>query len=475
MPSRSSPPRLRPCIAELLRTCVHSNSLPLRLEKVVIQTLNHSTNKEENRDGSSASKKEEELQREFYRLWLSDGEFMIQAVLERRLHHTFFTEGPAVGSLLDIKRFRVRRGKRIHGPGEVIYLAIADYEIVPGADPAPSTETYDLANEGGFIREESQSLNKNIRLGSQLPQSLPHPPSPETMLFAPSSQDSDDFETADVELKVLDRRRQTLHELSSSTRPSAPWNSPRDQSPRKRRKLLQEKQPTGISPPRRNTCVGSADVDGEKVANSTPSSSTSLQQAGPDRPLTTQKQSRPVQPFSITDTRIPTAPATPSSPPLHTLSSLLHPQTHSPLPSRNYTCAVFAIVSWCSPNLTFPRHAQSPFPPKRHVKIHDPSIASRYAGITLAVYDRARTFEPRVGTVALFVGVVMQRWEGEVILNAYAKKGNRENGGGGTECGERAWYVDDEERLVGMGHNVIGMRDWWAERSQGNGPKAKKG
>ena len=78
--------------------------------------------------------------------------------------------------------------------------------------------------------------------------------------------------------------------------------------------------------------------------------------------------------------------------------------------------------------------------------------------------------------MALFVGVVMQRWEGEVILNAYAKKGNREDdGGGGTECGERGWYVDDEERLVGMGYNVIGMRDWWAERSQGKGPKAKKG
>jgi hypothetical protein len=89
------------------------------------------------------------------------------------------------------------------------------------------------------------------------------------------------------------------------------------------------------------------------------------------------------------------------------------------------------------------------------------------------VYDGARTFKPKVGTLALFIGVVMQRWEGEVILNAYAKRGNREDNGE-TE-GERGWYVDDEKRLADMGHDVTGLRDWWTERSQGKGPKAKIG
>jgi hypothetical protein len=473
MPSRPSSPRLRPCIAELLRTCVHPNSLPLRLEKVVIQTLNSSTTKEEDGDGCGAGKEREGRQREFYRLWLSDGELMIQAVLEKPLHHTFLTEEPAVGSLLDIKRFRVRRGKRIHGAGEVVYLAIANYEIVLSANPAISTEAYDFANEGGFIREESQPLNKKSKLRSQLPESVPHHSSPEAMLLAPSSQGSDGFETANVDVEILDRRRQALHGLSSNKQPSASWNSPRDQSPGKRRKLLHEGLPTGVSPPRRDMGVGLTDVDREKVANSTPSSGIGLPQAGRDSAQTTQKPNRPAQPFSTSDAGIATATSTPSPPPLHTLSSLLHPPTHSPLPSRNYTCTVLAIVSWCSPNLIFPRHAQSPFPPKRHVKIHDPSIGSRYAGITLAVYDGARTFKPRVGTVALFSGVVMQRWEGEVILNAYAKKGNREYDGGEIEAGEREWYVDDEERLVGMGHDVMGMRDWWAERSRGKGQKAK--
>jgi hypothetical protein len=73
----------------------------------------------------------------------------------------------------------------------------------------------------------------------------------------------------------------------------------------------------------------------------------------------------------------------------------------------------------------------------------------------------------------LFIGVVMQRWEGEVILNAYAKRSNREDNG--EIEGERGWFVDDEKRLVDMGHDVMGLRDWWTARSQGKGQKAKIG
>jgi hypothetical protein len=75
--------------------------------------------------------------------------------------------------------------------------------------------------------------------------------------------------------------------------------------------------------------------------------------------------------------------------------------------------------------------------------------------------------------LALFIGVVMQRWEGEVILNAYAKRGNREDNG--EPEGGRGWYVDDEERLADMGHDVTGLRDWWTERSRGKRPKAEIG
>jgi hypothetical protein len=473
MPSRPSSPRLRPCIAELLRTCVHPGSLLLRLERIAIQALNHDGTKEADRHEYDAGKGEEQSLNEVYLLWFSDGELLIQAVLEQPLHHIFLTEEPAVGSLLDVKRFRVRRGRRIHSAGEVVYLAIADYETVFSANPATSTEADDIANEGGFIREGTQSPKMERKLSSHWTASLRHPPSPTAMPSPPSSQDSDGFETARVDPESLDRRRQALHELSSNTEPSASWKASRDQRPRKRRKLLEKKEvPAVTSPARRDKAVGFADVEGGNIADAIIHSS-GFKQAVPDKPFAAQQPSRLVRPISAPGTAIAitSSTSTPPTPPLHTLFSLLQPPSRSPLPSRNYNCSIFAIISWCSPNLIYPRHAQSPFPPKRHVKIHDPSIASRYAGITLAVYDNARTFKPKVGTVALLRGVVMQKWEGEVILNAYARRADRDEDVGEGEHGERGWYVDDEERLVGMGYDVRRLQDWWAERSQGKGQK----
>ena len=198
-----------------------------------------------------------------------------------------------------------------------------------------------------------------------------------------------------------------------------------------------------------------------------------LPPAGSYSSTPTQQPSRPVQPLPAPSTAtINTTPtATQAIPPLHTLSSLLQPPPHLPLPSPSYACSIFAVTSWCSRNLTYPSYAWSPFPPKRHIKIQDPSIVSRHPGITLAVYDSAGTFKPKVGTVTLFRGVVMQRWENEVILNAYARRADRDGDFGSAGHGEREWYVDDEERLIGMGHDFRKMKDWWAERSQGREQK----
>ena len=257
MPSRPSSPRLRPFIAELLRTCVHPDSLLLRLEKVVIQTLDHDGAIEAERDENGAGRGKEKSGKEVYRLWLTDGELMVQAVLEQPLHHIFETEECALGSLLDIKRFRVRRGKRLHSSGEVVYLAIADYETVLRANPATSTQTHDL-NEGGFIREESQSPNKKRRLSSNSAKPLRHS-------HSPSSQESDGFETAQVDPEILDRRRQTLHELSTTIELAASWDAFRNETPRKRRKLPEKKEvPDVTSSAPAEGAVGFANVDREK-------------------------------------------------------------------------------------------------------------------------------------------------------------------------------------------------------------------
>ena len=469
MPSRPAFPQLRPCIAELLRTCVHPDSLLLRLEKVVTEILKYNRVEGQARDELSASKGEDDYPKEVHRLWLSDGELMIQAVMEHPLHHIFATENSGPGSLLDIKRFRVRRGKRVHSAGEVIYLAIADYEPVLSANLATLTEVEALANEGGFIREETQSPNKKRKPDLPINESLHYHPS--AMPSAPSSQESDGFETAKVDPEVLERRRQVLHELGSNTQPLPSWNTSCCEPQRKRRRLLEKNESTIIPPADNNTPRSVARMDGGKAVDGVLPGS-SLSQGGLNASTPAQQHIRSGHALSAPNTAMETKMpvSTPAAPggPLHKLSSLLQQQPYSPLPSRNYTCSIFAVISWYSPNLIYPRHAQSPFPPKRHIKIHDPSIASRYAGVTLAVYDNAGTFKPKVGTVALFRGVVMQRWEGEVILNAYARRADQDSD---SEQGERGWYVDNEDDLRGMGYDVKTMRDWWAERGQGVGQK----
>lgn len=476
MLSRPCSPRLRPCITDLLRTCLHPHALSLRVEKIVVQTLSLDGAQNSGHDEPSTSSDKEQREGEAYVLWLSDGELMIQAVLEQSLHYMFETGICAIGSMLEITRFRVRRAKRIHGLGDVIYLAIEDCETVPLVNPTTSTEAYNLSNEGGFIREGTPSPRRKRRFSSPLAECLRHPSSPTAVRDAPLSQESewDGFETIEVDAEVLDRRRQALRGLSSNTKPAASLNASGDQTLRKRRKLLNnEAESVSISHGRHDTAVHFADEDGGKALED-PISSDDLPQAESSKFLAIHQRKRPIPPLlaSIKPSAITPATSSSTTPPLHTLISLLQPPSHLPLPSRNYACSVLAIISWCSPNLVFPRHAQSPFPPKRHIKIHDPSIAFRYAGITLAVYDNARTFKPEIGTVALFRGVVMQRWEGEVILNAYARRPDRDRDVREDEDRERGWYVDDEERLVGMGYDVTGMRDWWSKRNQGKGQKS---
>src|SRR5438045_3433422 len=99
MLSRPSSPRLRPCLRELLRTCVHPDSLSLRLEKVEIRTLNQD---EADKEQHSIDDSGEQKRKETYLLWLSDGELMIQAVLEQPLHYIFETGEGSLGALLNV-------------------------------------------------------------------------------------------------------------------------------------------------------------------------------------------------------------------------------------------------------------------------------------------------------------------------------------------------------------------------------------
>jgi hypothetical protein len=130
-------------------------------------------------------------------------------------------------------------------------------------------------------------------------------------------------------------------------------------------------------------------------------------------------------------------------------------------PQKSFACPLLlAVISWVSPSLI--HRANTPFPPKRHIKIHDPSIIDRYSGITVAVFVDAEKFKPSVGTVGLFRGLTMNWVQGgqDVILNRYPFKD-----GEGVD-GAREWFIGDEGRLAEMGYDVEGWKASWNERSR---------
>jgi hypothetical protein len=527
-------PKLQPCLAELLRTCVHPPALVLKVEHVFpaaaddddrsrteeMATRDHIQDQATSHDDHDSDPETQKSTPHCLRLALSDGELQIQAVLATNLHTKELLELRR-GDLLEVKRFQVRTARRVNGHGRVIYLGvdacewtgntvgIADEDLgggfIPEEDHERVIEKGNLPSSSAFLssasrtnstdrseldREEdtltaehardsiatmgplnvnrkrtreSQDLASNLaKRRSSKPLTTPRP----TVRFATprdvlDDSDDDDFETIFVSQSTIQQRREVLRNVGQNT-PSSVVTTKAFQlfdgkgadedvaddmstSQDKKTAKTEEKGQEGIVglPP---SNISSHHHHPPKAAIDAPTSSTANTHLAPPAQLTHPQP--PPQP----PTEAATSLRTNNAPPLHTLSTLLHSHT---LPRRNYTCSVLGLITWISPSLI--HKPNSPFPPKRHIKIHDASISSRRVGVTVAVYVDAREFVPDAGTVALFRGVTMQRWEDEVILNAYEHL---------KDAGDE-WFVCDEVRLEEMGHDVKGLRRWWVERKEG--------
>ncbi|MCJ1304310.1 hypothetical protein MMC08_007122, partial [Hypocenomyce scalaris] len=106
--------KLKPCIAEMLRTQVCPTKPTFLLDRVIVVTLPHG------RDGNSNA----------YRLYLSDGEKTIQALLTSEIHRIFIYEEAKEGSYLVLDKYKLKRGKRLFGNGDVAFLAIAEFHEI---------------------------------------------------------------------------------------------------------------------------------------------------------------------------------------------------------------------------------------------------------------------------------------------------------------------------------------------------------
>ncbi|KAK5075437.1 hypothetical protein LTS08_001497 [Lithohypha guttulata] len=355
-------------------------------------------------------------------------------------------------------------------------------------------------------------------------------------------EDTDFFELIKSNRKIIKQRRQTLRTLDLTTSPSLPSlpSSSDDVSPEtptrpESKQLIAESIHTTKSykePPKEDLQLlpHPALREGELLAKDSifyqvRDGTFALSQIPPALPPHhgDQGQSRPPHPDRHTQhgskPQAVSATAQPTllpSPPFHTLLNLRQPLPEQPIPSKNYMLTTLGVISWAG--ATTLQRAGSPFPPKRHVKITDPSLgsscpASRTSNdrrnepassgtqlmtfkpqtafqdlVTVAVYIDAAKFNPAPGTIALFRGLVMQRLgNGDIILNAYGRLRDQRfkdpNGSsataaarGGIEQGEAAqsstdsvfdhWYITDPDRIraLGFGSKLDYYTHWQAER-----------
>lgn len=336
------------------------------------------------------------LSSRIYRLLLTDGELSIQAAMNCDLHHLLENEKTFEGQLIRLRRYSLQRASRAKGIGHVLFLGIEEYDNVD-AQAGESNKT----DQKLEISQQQPSEPKGIKRSRATPPATPSKCQKTEVLHSPlrsdDASDSEDFETAKPLTSKVLGRRSALRDISGNHQ--LRWSA--------RKKLVFDIE----------------DADSK-----------------PDQP------SEPVlQP------ELSTKPenSRPHDIKRHTLASLLDPD--QVLPRRNYMCQVLAVITWVSSAiLKRPGH-----PEKRHIKVHDPTIGKRYSGISISIFSNARYFRPVIGTVALFTGLTAQKWDGEVILNAYEK-----------DCNGREWFIDDEEWLRAEGLEVDELRQWWAGRNE---------
>lgn len=469
MVDRSAPsgfPNVGPCLAELFRTCVYPACLPLRIEKVLVETCNQNP-------GIESLKNELPCAEEIkivHRLFLSDGVLVVQALLENRVLPLINLEDIVAGNTLVLKKLRIERAERLNGQGEVVFLAIADCDIVLSRTHAQQTQTK-KRSAIEYLEEEEEEANMPDKKAGSIASSvegsieLKHARKRHAgCLKSSQDSDSDDFETITIDRKKLESKRKALQELNNNRSFESPMSAtPNDTSTTG---LHPTRHPPGFNSAHKPTSATHTTTQPDPSTWLSHSAHISQSKQSPHQPVPT-TSSTPSAPAPHAQQQEHLKPIAPPSPPPHqTLSSLLFPQSQPPKPQPPLT--LFVIISWISPTLLHPR-PHSPFPPKRHIKLHDQSISARHSGITVAVFCDAANFQPKVGTVAVLSGLVMQRigggggrsgsgpdgnGGGEVILNAYERL---------MREGKR-WFEDDEVVLEGRGWDVRGLRRWWEER-----------
>ncbi|KAL2415799.1 hypothetical protein ABEF95_012273 [Exophiala dermatitidis] len=512
---------LKPCLAELLRTCIYPPGLLLKVEHVFNKA--RAGSHKSSGDGRAARATDEKgralctprpLQYDTetessksrcLHLALSDGILQIQAVFAKQLHNHELLNLQK-GDILELSDYQLRIAARTTGQGKVIYFGI-QHCVWVGREETTKPE---LESEGGFFHEDKEmaeeakqgpgnkgaseramATNNNLdpkRLGKRCREieydNDPHRSKRRQTTNQPVASgrstpstdcrtlNCDDDDSEEEYFGTLVASQSQVEERRLMLRHSQQCLVQQEPKPPDLPKQQPEEKANKSAPIRATTLSnGGHEVLTEIVqACNDPTNADLLSPSQPEEVKEVQdNEKRPTTNNTTLSNMTSTAPsysATAATTPLHTLASLLNPANS--LPPRNYSCTILCVISWVSSSLI--HKPNTPFPPKRHVKVHDPSVSHRQAGITVAVFVNAKNFIPKPGTVALLKDVVMQRCGDDVILNKYASFGSRMKDDSsespdqdhGKGCG---WFISDQQKLLELGFDVHGIKKWWQERT----------
>lgn len=357
---------VKPIINELVRTQVCFPNIKLLVDRISTVEVASTTE-------SSGLKA--------YRMYLTDREKTIQAVIKRRLHKWLTTFDVREGSYVILKEYNLARGKRLHGEGEVFYLAISDFY------PIGEEQRYNSSTEPNSV---SASAEEN-----------------DTSPFdqAPVRDQSEGNEVerirTDISLpgKNLTRAYQDIDGRGG---------------------FLASKVAT-TEPKKRKRGTSSLDLDPDllSLANKVtkPPVTPSAQPKSSGDHFSSASESNILLPRQDV-MQTPVSPEPIKSPfNLSTLASVTGPNA-----TRNKQVNILAMIDYVSSSTVKPTTA----PLKRDVRLVDPTTDKK---VTLSVFIDPVNFVPKVYDIILFRDLTTHDFSGG-NLNAYPKK-----------CRGKEWYL----------------------------------
>ena len=409
-PHKQSRIGLKPVIKEIVRTRFFGKPIELLVERIHVVPYR------------CEDEDDEEEESEAYRLWLSDGQKTIQAVLKPEIHPFVTSRDIRDGSVVLLTRYELRQAKRLNGEGHVLYLVIEDMESVDhdGRDSVPFTFEPARSTQGTSGASSESTVFPGLKSSDET----------STKAAAAAADETPRDEGP------LGRKR-ALDETSPSPTPSKPKATRVSfEAARGRRDNVLFTRPKTSSGPTARPFSGHSSLFSRPRTQ--PSPEAKRRAAGPDATTaidtttSTQQHDAP-QPITRPLTLVP-------------LSQITGPPSSV---QRNKIVDVLAVIASVAPSVT--QRAQRPhldLPPSRDLRVVDPSTSKK---VQLTVFVGAEDFVPAVGTVALFRSVTTHEWDGG-SLKAYPR-----------DCRGKEWFVPWPWAVEGC--DVKAMKNWWEARA----------